>query len=110
MASIFTVGKTFSDYQTLEREVEKFEKENFVKLCKNDSRKIKAAAVRYPGREFKEELVYAELKYCCHHGGKSFTSRSKWDRPNQTTGKIGCPFTIRLKATKDGQFLEVVRN
>ena len=32
--------------------------------------KIKAAAVRYPGREFKEELVYAELKYCCHHGGK----------------------------------------
>ena len=108
MASIFTVGKTFSDYQTLEREVEKFEKENFVKLCKNDSRKIKAAAVRYPGREFKEELVYAELKYCCHHGGKSFTSRSKGDRPNQTTGKIGCPFTIRLKATKDGQFLEVV--
>ena len=108
MASIFTVGKTFSDYQTLEREVEKFEKENFVKLCKNDSRKIKAAAVRYPGREFTEELVYAELKYCCHHGGKSFTSRSKGDRPNQTTGKIGCPFTIRSKATKDGQFLEVV--
>ena len=72
MASIITVGKTFSDYQTLEREVEKFEKDNFVKLCKNDSRKIKAAAVRYPGREFEEELVYGELKYCCHYGGKSF--------------------------------------
>ena len=41
MASIFTVGKTFSDHQTLEREVEKFEKESFVKLCKNDSRKTR---------------------------------------------------------------------
>ena len=56
MASIFTVGKTFSDYQTLEREVEKFDKAFFLKLCKNDSRKIKAAAVRYPGREFKGSL------------------------------------------------------
>ena len=32
MASIFTVGKTFSDYQTLEKEVEKFKKENFVRM------------------------------------------------------------------------------
>ena len=74
MASIFTV---VSYHQTLEREVEKFEKDNFVKLCKNDSRKRKAASVRYAGREFKEELVYGELKYCCHHGGKNFTFHLK---------------------------------
>ena len=98
MASIFTVGKTFSDYQTLEREVEKFEKESFVKLCKNDSRKIKAAAVRYPGREFKEELVYAELKYCCHHGGKSFTSRSKGD---SLTGQIRPPEKLVVHLQSD---------
>ena len=53
--------------------------------------------------------MYAELKYSCHRGGRNFNSRSKGDRPNQTTGKIGCPFNIRLKATKDGQFLEVVK-
>ena len=104
----FEVGMKFDDFKSLESQVDQFEKENFVKLSKSDCRKIKAAATRYPGREFKEDLVYAELKLCCHHGGKKLVSRSKGDRPNQTTAKIGCPFTIRFKATKDGQHLEVV--
>ena len=42
----------------------------------------KVIAVRYPGRECKEDLVYVELKLCCHHGGKKPISRSKGDRPN----------------------------
>ena len=103
----FYVGKTFSDYKTPESEVQRFENENFVNLSKSDCRKIKATAARYPGREFKEDLVYAKLKYCCHHGGKNFSSRSTGARPNHTTGKIGCPFHIRLRATKDDQSLEV---
>ena len=105
----FYVGKTFSDYKALESEVQGFKSENFVKLSKSECRKIKAAAARYPRREFKADLVYAELKYCCHHGGKNFSSRSTGARPNQTTGKIGCPFHIRLRTAKDGQSLEVVK-
>ena len=106
--SSFDVGVKYTDFKSLEAEIEQFEKENFVKLSKSDCRKIKAARSKYPSRQFKEELVYAELKLCCHHGGKKLTSRSRGERPNQTTGKLGCPFTIRFRATSDGQFLEVV--
>ena len=42
-------------------------------------------------------------------GGKAYKSRSRGDRPNQTTGKIGYPFVLRLKATKDGQALEIMQ-
>ena len=37
----------------------------------------------------------------------SFSSKSTTgDRPNQKTSKIDCPFEIRFKPSKDGQFLE----
>ena len=49
--------------------------------------------------------MYSELKYTCNHGGKAF--KSKGDRPNQTTIKIGCPFLLKIRATKDGQGLEL---
>ena len=68
-AITFTVGKRFPDFKSLETEIEKLELKNFVKLSKSDCRKVKSARSKYPSRQFKEELVYAELKLCCHHGG-----------------------------------------
>ena len=67
----FDVGMKFDDFKKMGGQVEQFEKENFVKLSKSDYRKMKAAATRYPRRKCKEQLVYAELKVCCHHGGKN---------------------------------------
>ena len=49
------------------------------------------------------------IKYSCCHGGKTYKSRSKGERSNHSTGKIGCPFVLRLKSTKDGQALEVMK-
>ena len=78
-----------------------------MKLCKTDSRTVKAVAARCPNKNFNDAIVYSELKYTCNHGGKNFKSKSKGDGPNQTTIKIGCPFLLKIKATKDGQSLEV---
>ena len=43
------------------------------------------------------------------HGVKAYKSKSKGERPNQTTGKIGCPFMLKIRATKDGQALEITK-
>ena len=108
MDSTFAVGQLFSDYQTLEKQVKDFETRNFVKLSKSDCRKISASAARCLDKKFNEGIIYSQLKYSCCHGGKAYKSRSTGDRPNHTSGKIGCPFVLRLKATKDGQSLEIM--
>ena len=105
----FSVGELFSDYVSLEKKVKDFEITNFVKLSKSDCRKISASSVRCPEKRFNADIVYSEIKYSCCHGGKAYKSRSKGERPNQSTGKIGCPFVLRLKSTKDGQALEVMK-
>ena len=43
------------------------------------------------------------------HGGKAYKSKSKGEQPNQITGKIGCPFMLKIRATKDGQALEITK-
>ena len=78
-----------------------------MKLCKTDSRTVKAASAHCPNKNFNNVIVYSELKYTCNHGGKYFKSKSKGQRPNQTTIKFGCPFLLKIRATKDGQSLEV---
>ena len=103
----FEVGQSFQDYGTLERKVKEFEQQNFVKLCKSDCRKIKAASVRCPEKSFKDSVVYSDLKYSCSSGGKAYKSKSKGERSNQSTTKIGCPFVLILKAAKDFPALEV---
>ena len=42
-----------------------------------DTRTIEAAAKRIPKRAalMKPDLKYAQLKYCCIHGGKDFKKR-----------------------------------
>ena len=109
MAISFSVGQLFCDYSTLEKEVKHFETSNFVKLSKSDCRKISASAARCPDKTFNEGIVYSQLQYSCCQWGKAYKSRSRGDRPNQTTGKIGCPFVLRFKATKDGQALEIMQ-
>ena len=105
----FSVGELFNDYVSLGKKVRDFEITNFVKLSKSDCRKISASSVRCPEKRFNADFVYSEIKYSCCHGGKAYKSRSKGERPNQSTGKIGCPFVLRLKSTKDGQALEVMK-
>ena len=67
----FAIGMKFQDFKSLESQVEHFERKTLLNYQKSDCRKIKAAAAIYPGRKCKEDLVYAEIKLCCHHGGKN---------------------------------------
>ena len=68
----------------------------------------KVDSARFKHRNLKSELVYAELRYSCTLGGRAYSSKpTTGDRPNQKTSKIDCPFEIRFKPSKDGQFLEV---
>ena len=106
MAINFSVGQAFESYSLLDEKIGQFEEQNFVKLAKSDCRKIKASA-KTTGRQINEGLVYSDLKYSCIHGGKAYKSKSKGEHPNQSSAKIVCPFTLKLKASKDGQSLEV---
>ena len=58
MAFSFQVGQSFPDYDTLEKKVKELEQQHFVKLCKSDCRKIKAASARCPEKSFKDSIVY----------------------------------------------------
>ena len=53
------------------------------KLYKRDSRTIETAIRRAPNRKFKSDIKYADLVYCCIHGGKKFKSEFKGKIPQQ---------------------------
>ena len=106
MAS-FQVGKLFSDYNTLQDEIQKFESENFVKLYKKESRTIEAAKKRCPNKRFSPDIKYSEVAFACVHNGKYKPNVTTGNRPNQKTNKTGCEFVIKTRATADGQQLMV---
>ena len=72
------VDTMFDSFSALEKEIDNFQKRNSVQFYMRDSRKIEAAK-----RALNTRLVYSEIVYCCIHGGKTFKSESKGERPNQ---------------------------
>ena len=102
MASI-QVGTLFSDYNSLPEEIQKYKADNFVKLYKKESRTVEAAKKCCPNKSFKPEIKYSEVVFACVHNDKYKPRVTTGDRPNQKTYKTGCPFTIKLRATADGQ-------
>ena len=103
----FKVGDTFSSFDEFEKKVKLFEEKTFVKIWRRDSRTIAAAKKRAPKREFKPEIKYQELVYCCVQGGRDFKSSSKGERPQTSTFRQKCPFKIKIRASIDGQKLVV---
>ena len=104
----FTVGDKFQSFALWEETVKKYELENHVRLWKRDARSIQAARKRMPNRQLNEDLQYYDLQYCCIKGGRKYTTRTTGSRPNTSTFRSECGFQIRLKATKNGQHLEVI--
>ena len=107
MAS-FSKGDTFTTFSEVEEKVKEYEKTKFVQLWKRDTRKLETAQKRFPNKVFKPDLVYYELQYRCINGGRTFKSRSAGDRPKQCTFRQDCQFLLKLRATNDGNNLEVV--
>ena len=111
MEDIFRIGVLFSDKASLASCIQRYQKENGVNLWKRHSRSIAAEAKRNPTKAavIKNELCVSELNYCCVHGGRKHKPKlSTEDRPNQKTNKIGCPFALKFRSTKDGQRLMLV--
>ena len=70
------VGRLYTTFEEVEADVQEHKESQFVKFWKRDTRTI-AAAKRRTDREFKPELKYYEIKYCCIHGGQQFKSQGK---------------------------------
>ena len=75
----FYISEQFKSFQSLEKKISSYEKENFVKLWISDSRSIGAAQGRVK-RKLREEIKYYELTDACIHGGKKFRPRGKGAR------------------------------
>jgi len=71
------VGDTFSSLEELKDKIDEYSAVTFTQLWIRDARTIEAAAKRVPKRaaSMKAELKYAEVVYCCIHGGKQFKKR-----------------------------------
>ncbi|KAG7158535.1 putative FAR1 DNA-binding domain-containing protein, partial [Homarus americanus] len=101
-SDMIQVGDKFSSLAKLEQAITLYEAETMTKLYKRDSRKLVSKRVQ---RDIKAELVYYDLVYACVKGGRIYYTRG---RPSRNSLKSGCTMQIRLKASRDGQFLEVV--
>ncbi|XP_065642085.1 uncharacterized protein LOC124814065 isoform X1 [Hydra vulgaris] len=103
------VGDIFNNFNELKLAIKEYEKSRFVSLYVRDSRTIDLAIKKGLQRYINKDLKYYYLTYCCYHGGRQFKSRSKGLRPNQSTYKIQCPFTICIGVTEDGERLCVTK-
>ena len=72
-----TVGDIFSSFEEVKKKIEEYSESKFTQLWLRDARTIEAAAKRVPKRaaRMKAELKYAQVVYCCIHGGKLFKKR-----------------------------------
>ena len=72
----FSVGEMFSNYDDLSSKITRFERKNFVKLWKRDSRSVEAASKRL-NRALSDKIKYYEVTFCCIHGGKKFKAKGE---------------------------------
>ena len=77
-------GDEFKSYEELCGAKLAFEHEEFVQLYIQHSRTIESASATHtPKKKFNEDLVYLEIDFSCHHGGKNFKTTSTRKKPNQ---------------------------
>ncbi|XP_005110633.1 mastermind-like protein 2 [Aplysia californica] len=100
------VGAEFDTYDDLTSAVQAYEAENFVNLIIRDTRKVEAAAKRNQRKKYNPAIKYSDISYCCTYGGKKYVSHSTGKRSHKTI-KQACPFSLKVRATVDGQRLFV---
>ncbi|CAB3995110.1 zinc finger SWIM domain-containing 1-like [Paramuricea clavata] len=101
------LGQIFSSFEEVKAAISRYEKKNYVNLYVSDSRTISSTIKRTPSKVIKAELQYSHINYACVAGGRTFKSKSKGTRPNQSTFRKDCNMEVKLRATKDCNFLEV---
>ncbi|XP_019858006.1 PREDICTED: protein FAR1-RELATED SEQUENCE 4-like [Amphimedon queenslandica] len=101
----FRVGQTFETNDDLSKKISEYERAHFVQLWKRDTKTVEAAQ-KMLSRTLSSRIKYYVLTYACIHGGRKFKARGEGKRSTQTFQKE-CPFELKLRASVDGNFLEV---
>ncbi|KAH0564531.1 uncharacterized protein LOC123272494 [Cotesia glomerata] len=101
----FHLGELFNSYEELECKLEKFSKRSLVHYWRRDSRTVSGAHMK-TARHISEKLRYYSVKYACIYGGQKFLPRGAGRRQSQSI-RTNCPAHIMLRASKDGNKLEV---
>ena len=109
MTSRLKVGEKYENFESLQDDIDLFEKESFINLRKSDSLLLKTEKSRNKCLNYKDNLEYKRIAYICKHGGIYKPNKTTCERPNQSTNKKSCPFKVRFQASKDGQTLECVK-
>ena len=109
MAILFELGQHFDTWADFTDKKSKWEDANYVKLWSRDTRTVQASRKKFPNRVYSDAIQYGEAKFHCVHGGRQYKSQSTGKRPMQSTQQLNCPFQLKLKATSDGQELEIVQ-
>ena len=100
----FHVGMKFESFDSLKNYIIEHERKNFTNLKIRDSRSLDSARNRV-NRNIKESLAYYEITYVCYFG-THHRNRGNGERKKNSL-KRDCPFKVTLRATADGNFLEI---
>ncbi|KAK0066452.1 mastermind-like protein 2 [Biomphalaria pfeifferi] len=100
------VGAEFNTYEDLTNAIKAYEAANFVNLIIRDTRRVESAAKRNQRKCYNAAIKYSDISYCCTYGGKKYVSHSTGKRIHKTI-KQSCPFSLKVRATVDGQRLFV---
>ncbi|CAG5124552.1 unnamed protein product [Candidula unifasciata] len=100
------VGAEFKTYDDLTNAVRAYEVENYVNLTTRDTRTVEAAAKRNLRKNYNPAIKYSDISYCCTYGGKKYVCHSTGKRSHKSI-KLACPFSLKIRATIDGQRLFV---
>ncbi|XP_014253093.1 uncharacterized protein LOC106668655 [Cimex lectularius] len=99
------VGKRFRSFEEVSEFIKAYEAEKKQKFWIRSSRSVEAVR-KILRRPLNKKIKYYELQYSCVHGGIEFKTRSKGLR-RKGTYKIDCPAKIKIRATMDGNQLEI---
>ncbi|ENN78623.1 hypothetical protein D910_02668 [Dendroctonus ponderosae] len=102
------VGDQFSSFAEFKEKLDDTSRENLVRFSKRDSRTLEAAK-RKVKRPMNPELEFYHLRYACFYSQKN-RPRGTGKRNRRSLARqfdVSCPASISLKATENGQFLEV---
>ena len=97
MASRVSVGMKYDNFESLEDDLNLFEKEAFVNLRRHDTPLLATFKSKGKFINYKDEVVYKNITYICKHGGVYKSHKViTGERPNQATNKKDCQFRLRF--------------
>ena len=85
-------GDEFKSYEDL---ISAFQQAEFVQLYIRHLRTIELASATWePKKKFNEDLVFSEIDFACHHGGKDYKTASTRKAGQTRSVILWCDFVL----------------